>query len=177
MLILFILCDIQGPITEELVFRSCIVPIHLLSSHRPLQITLVTPLFFGISHMHHLYEFLLLHRHHYCLGIFQTLFQFTYTTMFGWFATFVFLRTGSVWNAVLAHMACNYIGVPNFGRLTADEDVKRMWGQWVDWVHWAGHVVGLVGFCAGLWWATESAAGLLRKGDLEPEWVSRAWIS
>jgi len=45
------------------------------------------------------------------------LFQFTYTTVFGWLATRAFLRTGHALAPVLVHSACNAVGVPQFGAM------------------------------------------------------------
>ncbi len=40
--------------------------------------------------------------------------QFTYTTIFGWYATHMFLQTGHLLSPVLAHALCNYLGLPPF---------------------------------------------------------------
>ena len=45
----------------------------------------------------------------------QVLFQFAFTTIFGWYATFVFLRTGHLSAAVVVHAFCNGMGFPRFG--------------------------------------------------------------
>ena len=84
----------------------------------PSQIIFLCPLYFGIAHVHHFYEFTLTHPHTPLLpALLRSLIQFGYTTVFGWFATFVFLRTGSVWAVVLAHSFCNWAGLP------------RVWGK------------------------------------------------
>lgn len=106
---------LAGPITEELLFRATIIPLHLLSptstSHRTL--ILLTPLYFGIAHLHHLYEFRLTHPSAPPLHLLlRTLFQFGFTTVFGWYAAYIFLRTGSVCAVILVHAFCNYIGFP-----------------------------------------------------------------
>jgi len=41
--------------------------------------------------------------------------QFAYTSIFGWYAAFIMLRTGSVWPAVAVHAFCNTMGVPELG--------------------------------------------------------------
>ena len=43
--------------------------------------------------------------------------QFAYTTLFGWFATSVFVATGHVAAAVAAHALCNVLGFPAFGAM------------------------------------------------------------
>ena len=136
------------------------VPLHILAGRSYTSIIWTTPLFFGIAHVHHFYEFLLRNPTLIVLGLLRTIAQFTYTTMFGWFATFVFIRTGSVWNVILIHMFCNYLGVPTIGTVH-DQGDGYVWGKWVNWVHWAGHVVGLMGFCCWLWPLTEGNNPLL----------------
>lgn len=49
----------------------------------------------------------------------QVAFQFAFTTVFGWFATFVFLRTGHLTAAVAVHAFCNLMGFPDFGVLNS----------------------------------------------------------
>ena len=39
--------------------------------------------------------------------------QFAYTTVFGWYSNFLFLRTGSVISPLMAHVFCNIMGLPN----------------------------------------------------------------
>lgn len=113
---------VAGPITEEVVFRSLLVPLHLLAHVPARRIVFTTPLYFGIAHVHHLYEFRLTHPEVPVLpAVIRTIIQFSYTSLFGFFATFVYLRTGSVYTAIAAHMFCNWMGLPRFwGRVGAD---------------------------------------------------------
>ena len=111
---------VAGPITEELLFRSLIVPLHLMISPTPSPTTLifVTPLYFGIAHIHHVYEYTLAHPFTPTLpALLRSLLQFGYTTVFGWYATFLFLRAGDIWSVVLVHSFCNWMGLP------------RLWGR------------------------------------------------
>ncbi len=122
----------QGPVTEEMLFRSLLLALH--AHTRPAtsigSLIFVTPLYFGIAHIHHLYEFTLTHPFTPLLpALLRSLVQFAYTTIFGWYATFVFLRTGSLWNVVLIHAGCNWLGLP------------RVWGR-VGGVEIQGGVVG-----------------------------------
>ncbi len=114
----------QGPITEEVVFRAALVPLHLLvPGITPGHIVFRTPLYFGIAHVHHFYEFTLTHPHLSIIpGLIRSLVQFGYTSVFGFFATFIFLRTGSLPAAVLVHSFCNWSGLPRFwGRVEPGE--------------------------------------------------------
>ena len=78
----------------------------------------MTPLYFGIAHVHHFYEFSLTHPHiPKSFALLNSIFQLAYTTLFGWYANFVFVRTGSLMAVVLCHAWCNWMGLP------------RVWGK------------------------------------------------
>lgn len=156
----------QSPLTEELTFRSLLIPLHL--SLPPTRIILLTPLYFAIAHVHHFYEYTLTHPHTPLLpALLRSLFQFAYTTVFGWFATFVFLRTGSLPAVVLAHAFCNWSGLPRlWGRVGADDVWSREKGKgWgVGWsvAYYFLLVAGAVLFYRGLWPLTDSKGALVR---------------
>ncbi|KAK8179371.1 prenyl protein protease [Phyllosticta citribraziliensis] len=115
---------VAGPTTEELVWRSLLVPLHLYAHVSPSAVVFTTPLYFGIAHVHHYYEFRLTHPHTGPLAaLFRSLFQFTYTSLFGFFAAFVFLRTASLPAAIAAHSFCNWMGLPRlWGRVAPPTD-------------------------------------------------------
>jgi prenyl protein peptidase len=115
---------IAGPITEEIIFRSVLIPIHLIAKVSPPKIVFLTPLYFGIAHVHHFYEFTLTHPHTPLLpATLRTVFQFTYTTLFGWFAAFIYVRTGSLYSCIVVHSFCNWVGLPRFwGRVSRQEE-------------------------------------------------------
>ena len=54
----------------------------------------------------------------------QVGFQFTYTCIFGWYETYLFLRTGNLLAPVVAHSFANWMGVPPFGHMA------RQVGPW-----------------------------------------------
>ncbi|KAK5730443.1 CAAX prenyl protease [Elasticomyces elasticus] len=117
---------VVAPASEELVFRALTISLYLLAKVHPTRIVFTTPLVFGLAHVHHLVEFLQSrtpqgHRSAplaiWISGLVRTLFQFTYTSLFGFFAAFVYLRTGNLWAATLAHSFCNWQGLP------------RVWGR------------------------------------------------
>ena len=57
-------------------------------------------------------------------AVFRSLFQFTYTTLFGWYAAFLYLRTGSLPGVILAHSFCNWMGLPRlWGRVESTQEV------------------------------------------------------
>ncbi|KAJ5166463.1 uncharacterized protein N7482_005244 [Penicillium canariense] len=179
---------VAGPITEEVMFRSAIVPLHLLAQVSPGRITFIAPLYFGIAHIHHFYEFRLTHPDTPALAaLLRSLFQFGYTTIFGWYATFLFLRTGSLPVVILVHSFCNWCGLPRFwGRVEAGEPLgppvrgKEDDGNGngngsgggvsvgagklgVGWTvaYYALLVLGALGFAWGLWPLTESYYALV----------------
>ncbi len=163
------------------------VPLHLLAIMPPSRIVFVTPLYFGIAHIHHFYEFVLTHPHTPLVpALLRSLIQFGYTTIFGWYATFVFLRTGSVYAVILAHSFCNWAGLPRvWGRVEGGAIIgpvgkeKRERGkEYKDniqvaggrlGIHWTVAyyvllVAGMVGFYRGLWPLTESHRALAKFG-------------
>lgn len=180
---------LQGPITEEVMFRSAMIPLHILAHISPGRITFLSPLYFGIAHIHHFYEFRLTHPDTPALAaLLRSLFQFGYTTIFGWYATFVYLRTGSLPAVILVHSFCNWCGLPRFwGRVEAgeplgppvrgkeDEDgmgrgVSVGDGELSVWwtvVYYVLLVVGAVGFAWMLWPLTESYSALVDFGRKE----------
>ncbi|KAJ1939517.1 CAAX prenyl protease [Kickxella alabastrina] len=128
---------VVGPVTEELVFRTCVVSLWAVSPGVSTNKTVfLSPLVFGIAHVHHAWA------HRQSSGVWlRTLFQIAYTTVFGWFAASLFIKTGSVAGPVCAHVFCNIMGVPDLGRI----------GEYMGWRRvavWAVFLCGLLGFIA-----------------------------
>lgn len=175
--------DGQGPITEELVFRSCILGASLLA--RPAlsvkALVFATPLWFGFAHAHHAWENYKKNgrnrdaaiqavalssepSHSYApIPVADELgFQLTYTTLFGWFASYLFLRTGSVIPPTIAHIYCNLMGVylptsavsrhPRKKTRKCMSEQQHMYSSQTnpDAVIWASYLAGIVGFGYGL---------------------------
>jgi len=98
----------HAPLCEEFCFRACMAPLMALSGSS----ARMTPLFFGAAHAHHYFDMR-------ARGISRAVatravaVQFTYTTLFGAFAMFVFLYTESLAAATVAHAWCNLIGAPS----------------------------------------------------------------
>ena len=182
---------VAGPITEEIVFRSVIVPIHILAKVQPSKIVFMTPLYFGIAHVHHFYEFRLTHPHTPLLpAVLRTVFQFGFTTVFGWFAAFIYVRTGSIYLCIIIHSFCNLMGLPWFwGKLKKREEHalspvairgkddmdaiqprakgKDLGLQWTV-AYYALLLFGAYGFYAGLWPLTVSSQALVRFANDQP---------
>jgi len=103
---------VVAPLTEEFIFRACMLPI-MTSAFGLTPSIFLTPLFFGVAHVHHAVE-------HIKNGnalmdvVFSTVFQLSYTTLFGAYCCFIFLRTGHFIAPVLCHSFCNMMGFPDF---------------------------------------------------------------
>lgn len=112
---------IVGPITEEVLFRSASIPLVVSSQTSMARLILQTPLIFGLAHLHHFYEFCTTHPHApMTAALVHSLLQFSYTTAFGAYATFIYVRTGSLYSVIMVHVLCNWIGLPRFGGLVGE---------------------------------------------------------
>jgi len=104
-----------GPLTEELVFRACVLAVYHLAGSPRNKMIFLSPLLFGLAHLHHAWEV-------YTNGgktataakraLLITLIQLAYTTLFGYHCAFLFLRTGSLYPPLFSHMFCNFMGLP-----------------------------------------------------------------
>lgn len=114
-----------APFLEEFVFRACMVPLLRQSlSNNTTMIVWITPLFFGVAHAHHAF-LKWREKQPWKLILLSSIFQLLYTTLFGAYATYVFLRTNSLLAIAISHQYCNYMGLPDlsflqpqFGRLS-----------------------------------------------------------
>ncbi|KAH9965960.1 hypothetical protein BC827DRAFT_1369031 [Russula dissimulans] len=106
---------IAGPISEEMIWRSCLVCAYRLAGASNTFLIFFTPISFGAAHLHHVWEtYNRFGRTRAALqrAILIILFQFTYTTLFGFHAAFLFLRTSSLFPSIFAHTFCNMMGFP-----------------------------------------------------------------
>lgn len=112
---------VVGPVTEEVVFRSCILLPLTLAGMSPLTLILISPLFFGFAHLHHA-------RESYVQGgrtadalktaIIRSAFQFSYTYVFGLYEAASLIYTGSLYGPILCHTLANILGFPDPGEST-----------------------------------------------------------
>ncbi|XP_006816304.1 CAAX prenyl protease 2-like, partial [Saccoglossus kowalevskii] len=114
-----------APFTEEFVFRACMLPL-LVPCLGFTKVIFVCPLFFGVAHVHHVIERLRFHQESAKEVWIQTVFQFTYTTIFGAFSAFLFLRTGHLTAPVICHSFCNVMGFPAFSMITSYSQPKSV---------------------------------------------------
>ncbi|KAI5309766.1 hypothetical protein KEM55_002469 [Ascosphaera atra] len=162
---------VAAPITEEIVFRSVMISIQLAASMSPSRIVFITPLYFGIAHVHHLIETRIADPGFYWTPLLiRTVVQFAYTTLFGWYESFLYLRTGSLLAVIVVHAFCNVIGLPQFwGRVerfkpvypegTDGPIVRYKRTEWT-FTYYVLLVVGAVGFHRYFWTLTESSNAL-----------------
>nr|CAG8635927.1 12992_t:CDS:2 [Entrophospora candida] len=107
---------IFAPFTEEFVFRSCMVTLLALADLSHAKIVFLTPFIFGMAHLHHAWEYYVNHgrtKQAAKIGLFTSIFQFIFTSIFGWYAVFLFMRTGSFLPPFLSHCFGNIMGFPN----------------------------------------------------------------
>lgn len=88
----------------------------------------LSPLVFGLAHLHHFYEFRVTNPGVSIIAaVARSVLQFSYTYLFGIYATFIFLRTGSLLAVIVVHSFCNTMGLPRvWGR------VQPYWYSWGD---------------------------------------------
>ncbi|XP_013787337.1 CAAX prenyl protease 2-like isoform X1 [Limulus polyphemus] len=103
---------IVAPFSEEFTFRACMLPILVPCFGASLSIV-ICPLFFGVAHLHHLRE-RMERSTNTTHAVFQSLFQFLYTSLFGVYSAYLFLRTGHFMAPFIAHAFCNHMGFPDF---------------------------------------------------------------
>merc|ERR1712232_1323354 len=103
---------VLAPISEEFVFRSCLVRLWVAASFPMYIIIFVSPFCFALAHTHHFVE------HVRKTGrkqtaLVQVAFQVFYTSLFGMYSNFLLLRTGSTLAVILVHTFCNHQGFPD----------------------------------------------------------------
>ena len=108
---------------------------------------IIAPLFFGTAHLHHLAERIRLGGH-IQRAVFISIFQMTYTTIFGMYSAFLFIRTGHLIAPVIVHAFCNFLGFPDFSELLRCQGSKRV-------IFCAMYIVGVILFFNFLYPLTE----------------------
>lgn len=133
---------IFAPFAEEFVFRGCMVPL-LLPSLGFKWTVFCCPLFFGLAHVHHLLEW---YRRKdgtsFATALLSVLLQVGYTSIFGAFSAFLFIRTTHLASPVVSHALCNVLGLPHFESLPNHPHRT---------IVLVTYVVGLLAFMCLLW--------------------------
>lgn len=126
---------VVGPLSEEFIFRSCMLSI-LIVSFAPSTSIALSSLFFGAAHLHHIYSNLY-EGHNLKSAVLIVGFQVLYTSLFGAYSSFLFLRTGHFVAPFLAHTFCNHMGFPNVQEIFQFDQPKKS-------IAMALYIVGLV---------------------------------
>ncbi|CAG9804206.1 unnamed protein product [Chironomus riparius] len=114
---------VVAPLSEEFTFRACMLPL-LLQSFTPVTSIFITPLFFGVAHLHHVFERIRTGMDK-KTAIIISFFQFFYTSVFGIYSAYLFVRTGHFVAPFIAHAFCNHMGFPDIPDLLAQSEPKR----------------------------------------------------
>ncbi|ODM99758.1 CAAX prenyl protease 2 [Orchesella cincta] len=114
---------VVAPITEEFTFRACMLSL-IIHCTNPITAVLVCPVFFGAAHLHHMNEQIKLGVK-WTIALATSCFQFTYTSIFGAYSAYLFLRTGHLIAPILVHAFCNHMGFPDFGALQMMQPLHR----------------------------------------------------
>lgn len=115
---------VVAPFTEEFAFRACMLPI-LLGHYSKTGAVIMSPFFFGIAHFHHMIE-RIRRGQDMKTAFFISAFQFAYTTVFGIYSAFLFVRTGHLTSCVIVHGFCNFMGFPDLVELIHQEPKRRL---------------------------------------------------
>jgi len=147
-------CDLRNlvvaPLTEEIAFRGCIVPALLTAGLKSTTTAFVSPLFFGTAHFHHAILKLKEGGSSLKFVLLVTLFQFTYTSLFGSYAAHAFIRTNSILSVSISHAFCNFMGLPDIKFLIKPNPGSPMYH--FRWSIRIVHVVGIILFIKGFSW-------------------------
>lgn len=110
-----------------------------------LQIILLGPLIFGVSHLHHFFEFL---NQGYTIGeaLRVVFIQLLYTSFFGSLEFFIFLRTQHLISICLVHMWCNTVGLPNLSFNFNEFHINYYDRKFIKKMY----IIGIIGFLIGL---------------------------
>ncbi|EIW65728.1 hypothetical protein TREMEDRAFT_15682, partial [Tremella mesenterica DSM 1558] len=133
---------VVGPMTEELVFRSCILSVSILGGLSSSTLVFGTPLWFSLAHAHHAWESYRRNGSTRRAAIQATmgcLFQIGYTTLFGWFASYSFIRTGSILPPLASHIFCNIMSI-YLPTTAVERHPKRKLSIWTS------YLIGIAGF-------------------------------
>lgn len=114
-----------APITEELVYRSMVLTL-FHQQGKTWYTMYLTPLLFGIAHIHHGYQMRCQYKDLPLKTIiFGTSFQTLYTTIFGILTNYLFYKYHTVWCCIMVHGVCNLLGFPSYTKYATPVIVDR----------------------------------------------------
>lgn len=107
---------VAGPFLEELTFRACSCRVLLAAGFSISTTSMVAPLFFGVAHVHHVFEAICFKKQAVREAVMHQLALFIQTTLFGFFACAAYLSLGSIVAPCILHVGCNWMGMPWTGQ-------------------------------------------------------------
>lgn len=122
-----------GPLAEEWVFRACMCPLLFGAGLSDAGNVFLSAVIFGAAHLHHRFDS--------NVNWLAVAVQFTYTSLFGAYSSYLFLRTGLLVAPLAAHVFCNFMGLPDFGGVPSHPHARLVGTMFV---------VGLGGFIAAV---------------------------
>ncbi|XP_030453747.2 CAAX prenyl protease 2 isoform X2 [Syzygium oleosum] len=103
---------VVAPLTEELVFRACMISILLCGGFEKYSILILGPILFSLAHLNHFMEIYMQQKRQIIKASMIIGLQLGYTVVFGSYASFLFIRTGHLLAPLVAHIFCNFMGLP-----------------------------------------------------------------
>ncbi|XP_027186863.1 CAAX prenyl protease 2 isoform X2 [Cicer arietinum] len=85
---------VVAPLTEELVFRACMIPILFCGGFKAYSAMILCPIFFSLAHLNHFMEIYVKQNYRIRKAAMIIGLQLGYTVIFGSYASFLFIRTG-----------------------------------------------------------------------------------
>ncbi|XP_052173359.1 CAAX prenyl protease 2 isoform X2 [Diospyros lotus] len=101
-----------APLTEELVFRACMIPLLLCGGFGTYSVIFFCPILFSLAHLNHFLEFYFQQNCSLVKASMVAGLQLGYTVIFGSYASFLFVRTGHLIAPLVAHVFCNCMNLP-----------------------------------------------------------------
>lgn len=158
---------VMAPITEEFVFRACLLRLCVSAMFPVWAILVCSPACFALAHAHHFFEHIRKARaqgHAYQSAnaplhaqkqnanvyvwravkraVLEVTFQIFYTSLFGVYSCFLLLRTGSTVAVILAHSFCNFQGFPDLSFCAQSDHSLYSY----RWLLGALYIIGIVAF-------------------------------
>lgn len=144
-----------GPpaVTGELIAGSAVTAL----SGSPWNVVWANPFCFGLAHAHHFVE-KIRSGTPVVNALKITAAQLAYTSIFGVVATILFMRIGNIYSAILSHIICNSVGLPDVAFCNSPGNRKSDFYSCMypyRYLHLMIHLIGLLLFTVLLFPFTE----------------------
>ena len=96
----------------------------MLGSFSPQTSVYTSPWLFGIAHFHHMIE-RMRNGLSFTDAFMISSFQLTYTTIFGIYSAFLYIRTGHLASCIIVHTFCNSMGFPDLMEVYYQPPLRR----------------------------------------------------